>query len=68
MMHRVSCRQVFQGLLRSSVGSQKNIESMLRLWCNEVFRVFNDKLIDEKYVKRLKKKMYMRVFREKKRS
>lgn len=27
---------------------------MLRLWCNEVFRVFNDKLIDEKYVKKKK--------------
>jgi len=40
--------QVFQGLLRSNAEYQKSKESMLRLWCNEVFRVFNDKLIDTK--------------------
>ncbi|XP_025195967.1 dynein heavy chain 2, axonemal [Melanaphis sacchari] len=40
--------KVFQGLLRSNTDCQTTDNSMLRLWCNEVFRVFNDKLIDEK--------------------
>ncbi|XP_026819508.1 dynein heavy chain 2, axonemal-like [Rhopalosiphum maidis] len=39
--------KVFQGLLRSNTDSQTTDNAMLRLWCNEVFRVFNDKLIDE---------------------
>lgn len=40
--------QVFQGLLRSNIKHQNFKVPMLRLWCHEVFRVFYDRLIDEK--------------------
>lgn len=42
--------KIFQGLLRSHKDYQKNKTDMLRLWIHECFRVFYDRLIDDKYV------------------
>lgn len=40
--------KVFQGLLRSHKDYQNDKPSILRLWIHECFRVFCDRLIDEK--------------------
>lgn len=40
--------KVFQGLLRSHKDYQNTKTSMLRLWVHETFRVFHDRLIDQK--------------------
>lgn len=41
-------RQIFQGLLRSHKDYQYSRQTFLRLWVHESFRVFCDRLIDEK--------------------
>ncbi|XP_078053365.1 dynein heavy chain 2, axonemal kl-2 [Augochlora pura] len=40
--------KVFQGLLRSHIDYQYSRHTFLRLWIHETFRVFYDRLIDEK--------------------
>lgn len=40
--------KVFQGLLRSNKDFQNTKLNMLKLWVHECYRVFNDRLIDEK--------------------
>ncbi|XP_076651590.1 dynein heavy chain 2, axonemal kl-2 [Halictus rubicundus] len=40
--------KVFQGLLRSHIDYQYSKHTFLRLWVHEAFRVFSDRLIDEK--------------------
>lgn len=40
--------KIFQGLLRSHKDYQNTTTSLLRLWVHEAFRVFSDRLIDEK--------------------
>ncbi|XP_043512192.1 dynein axonemal heavy chain 2 [Frieseomelitta varia] len=40
--------KVFQGLLRSHKDYQFSRQTFLRLWVHEVFRVFSDRLVDEK--------------------
>ncbi|XP_076240945.1 dynein heavy chain 2, axonemal kl-2 [Calliopsis andreniformis] len=40
--------KIFQGLLRSHVDYQYSRQTFLRLWIHEAFRVFCDRLIDEK--------------------
>ncbi|XP_068978772.1 dynein axonemal heavy chain 2 [Bombus flavifrons] len=40
--------KVFQGLLRSHKDYQFSRQTFLRLWVHETFRVFSDRLIDEK--------------------
>jgi len=39
--------RVYEGLLRSTIDKFSNREGFLRLWRNEVYRVFSDKLITE---------------------
>lgn len=41
--------KIFQGLLRSHKDYQNTKSTMLRLWIHECFRVFFDRLIDERY-------------------
>lgn len=41
--------KVFQGLLRSSKDLQDSKPRILRLWIHECYRVFYDRLIDDKY-------------------
>ena len=40
--------KVFQGLLRSHKDYQNTKTTILRLWVHETFRVFHDRLIDQK--------------------
>lgn len=40
--------KIFQGLLRSHKDYQNNKPSILRLWIHETFRIFFDRLIDDK--------------------
>lgn len=40
--------KIFQGLLRSHKDYHNTKSGLLRLWIHECFRVFNDRLIDEK--------------------
>nr|CAD7395754.1 unnamed protein product [Timema poppensis] len=40
--------KVFQGLLRSNKDSQNNKTALQRLWVHECFRVFSDRLVDDK--------------------
>ncbi|XP_053977121.1 dynein axonemal heavy chain 2 [Hylaeus volcanicus] len=40
--------KIFQGLLRSHVDYQYSSTTFLRLWIHEAFRVFSDRLIDER--------------------
>ncbi|KAL0267127.1 UNVERIFIED_CONTAM: hypothetical protein PYX00_009482 [Menopon gallinae] len=40
--------KVFQGLLRSHKDYQNTVPNLLRLWIHECYRVFSDRLIDEK--------------------
>lgn len=44
----IFAKQVFQGLLRSHKDYQFSRQTFLRLWVHETFRVFSDRLIDEK--------------------
>ena len=41
--------KVFQGLLRSHKDYQNTVNGLLRLWVHECFRVFSDRMVDEKY-------------------
>lgn len=41
--------RIFQGLLRAHKDYHDNRNALLRLWIHECFRVFYDRLIDEKY-------------------
>lgn len=45
--------KIFQGLLRSSKDLQDSKISVLRLWIHECYRVFFDRLIDDKYVNKI---------------
>lgn len=42
--------KIFQGLLRSHKDYHNTKSTLLRLWIHECFRVFYDRLIDDKYV------------------
>lgn len=41
--------KVFQGLLRSHKDYQNTKSTLLRLWIHECYRVFYDRLIDDRY-------------------
>jgi dynein heavy chain len=40
--------KVFQGLLTAQPDSYDNQDSMIKLWVHECFRVFHDRLVDDK--------------------
>lgn len=42
--------KIFQGLLRSHKDYHNTKSTLLRLWIHECFRVFYDRLIDDKYI------------------
>ena len=42
--------KIFQGLLRAHKDFHDNRTALLRLWIHECFRVFYDRLIDDRYV------------------
>lgn len=46
--------KVFQGLLRSHKEYQSDKNSILKLWIHECYRVFYDRLIDDRFVKKKK--------------